>query len=266
MTGVSNTPKRVLTAYTILLYVFLYVPVIVLVLFSFNSAAQQATFTGFSTEWYAKAWDDRSAWDAARMSLKLSVATVITSVSLGTAAAIGLRYTGPRLQRAIWPLLLLPMVLPEIAMAVAFLRLFGAFDLERGFATVWLSHVAFSVSYVIVVVNARLAGMDQALEEAAADLGARPLAGFFYVTLPQLWPAIASAAMLVFALSIDDYVITSFVAGVGNTTVPVYVYGLFKKKITPEIHAISTLLLSVTTPLIAASWWLDRRQGKPEET
>lgn len=264
MTGVSNAPKHALQAYTALLYLFLYVPVFVLVLFSFNEAATQATFTGFTTHWYEVAWNDDNAWRAATMSLKLSVATVLTSVTLGTAAAIGLRYTGPRLKRVVWPLLLLPIVLPEIAMAIAFLRLYGALHIELGFTTVWLSHVAFSVSYVIVVVSARLAGMDHALEEAAADLGAPPLVGFFYVTLPQLWPAIASAAMLVFALSIDDYVITSFVSGVGNTTVPVYVYALFKKKITPEIHAISSLLLAVTTPLIVASWWLERRQGKQE--
>ncbi len=262
MTGVSETPKHLFRAYTVALYLFLYLPVFVLIIFSFNNATHTAQFEGLTTKWYEAAWADEAAWRAAKMSLKLSVSTVLTSVTFGTLAAVGLRYSSAKLQRVVWPLLLLPIVLPEIAMAVAFLKLYGALHIELGFLTVWLSHVAFSVSYVVVVVQARLSGMDHSLEEAAADLGAPPVTTFFTITLPQLLPAVASAAMLVFALSIDDYVITSFVAGVGNTTVPVYVYGLFRKKITPEIHAISTLLLSVTTPLIIGSWVLENRDSK----
>lgn len=250
---------RLLGIYSAALYIFLYAPIVVLVLFSFNNAEQTATWGGLTLRWYRDLWDNDAVWQAAGNSLKISLATTLAATVLGTAAALGLRSASPRLMRVATPLLLLPVVMPEIVMAVALLGLFGAMKLSLGFGTVWFAHVVFSLSYVVVVVRARLEGMDTNLEEAAADLGATPWVTFWTVTLPQLWPAVLSGALLVLTLSVDDYLITSFVSGVGNTTLPLQIYAMVRKRVTPEINAICTLLLVATTLMIALAALLQRR-------
>jgi len=243
--------RWILAAYSVSVYLFLYTPIVILVLFSFNAEEQTATWSGFTLDWYRVLWTDSPVWDAGRMSLKVGLATTLLATTLGTAAALGLRHGRPRLKSAAGPLLLLPIVLPEIVLAVALLRIFGATRISLNFFTIFFSHVVFCLSYVVAVVQARLAGMDETLEEAAADLGATPWVAFWKVTLPQLWPAVLSSALLVFTLSIDDYVVTSFVSGPGDTTLPLHIYGMVRKHITPEINAICTLLLVVTTTIIA---------------
>lgn len=252
-------PRLVLHAYSGLLYAFLYAPILVLIAFSFNAAEQTAVWSGLTLRWYRDLLGNEAVWEAAWNSLRVGAATTLSATLLGTAAALGLRSATPRLLKVSTPLLLLPVVLPEIVMAVSLLGLFGALGANLGFGTVWMAHVVFSVSYVVVVVRARLAGMDLALEEAAADLGATPWVTFWTVTLPQLWPAVASGALLVLTLSIDDYLITSFVAGVGNTTLPLQIYAMVRKRITPEINAICTLLLLLTTAMILVAAFLERR-------
>lgn len=255
--------RGLLHAVSALLYVFLYAPILVLIAFSFNAAEQTAVWSGLTLRWYRELWANDAVWDAAWNSARVAGATTISATVLGTAAALGLRGVTGRLQRVSSPVLLLPIVLPEIVMAVAMLGLFGALKLQLGFYTVWAAHVVFSLSYVVVVVRARLAGMDLSLEEASADLGATPWTTFWRVTLPQLWPAVASGALLVLTLSIDDYLITSFVAGIGNTTLPLQIYAMVRKRVTPEINAICTLLLLFTTALILLSVWLERRAAAP---
>ncbi len=252
-------PRLLLHAWSAFLYAFLYAPILVLVVFSFNSAEQTAVWSGLTLRWYRALMDNTAVWEAAGNSLKVGLATTLASTLLGTAAALGLRSARGRVLRVSTPLFLLPVVLPEIVMAVSLLGLFGALGASLGFATVWISHVIFSVSYVVVVVRARLSGMDHSMEEAAADLGATPWVTFWTVTLPQLWPAVASGALLVLTLSIDDYLITSFVAGVGNTTLPLQIYAMVRKRVTPEINAICTLLLLLTTALVIVSALLERR-------
>lgn len=256
---------RVLAVWSWGVYVFLYLPIVVLVIFSFNAAEMTAAWEGFTLEWYRKLWDNETVWKAFRLSMSVGLATTFLSSVLGTAAALGLREATPRLLKAANPLLLLPIVLPEITMAVSLLSLFGALGIKLSFWTVTFSHVVFATSYVVVVVRARLAGMDTTLEEAAADLGATPWVTFWKVTLPQLWPAVAAGALLVFTLSIDDYLITSFVNGPGNTTLPLQIYAMVRKKITPEINAICTLLLLLTTSTIAFAWLAERRASKMQE-
>lgn len=248
-----------LRLYSWAIYVFLYAPIVVLVAFSFNAAEQTASWGGLTTRWYEALWVNEAVWEAAWMSAKVAVATMVAATILGTAAALGLRSASRQLAAFTQPLVLLPIILPEIVIAVSLLGLFGNAGIELGFGTVWFAHLVFSTSYVIVVVRARLAGMDTTLEEAAADLGATPWITFWTVTLPQIFPAVVAGALLVVTLSIDDYLITSFVSGVGNTTLPLQIYGMVRKKVTPEINAICTLLLLVTTALIAVAWLAERR-------
>lgn len=255
----QGLPRVLLHAWSAFLYVFLYAPILVLIAFSFNSAEQTAVWSGLTLRWYRDLWANDAVWAAAMNSLKVGAATTLTATLLGTAAALGLRSATGRMVQLATPLLLLPVVLPEIVMAVSMLGLFGALGASLGFGTVWIAHVVFSVSYVVVVVRARLSGMDLSMEEAAADLGATPWVTLWTVTLPQLWPAVVSGALLVLTLSIDDYLITSFVAGVGNTTLPLQIYAMVRKRITPEINAICTLLLVMTTAMILVAAVLERR-------
>jgi spermidine/putrescine transport system permease protein len=183
---------------------------------------------------------------------------------LGTAAALAFHRHSFKRQARLDALVTLPIVVPEIVLASSLLLLFAAVGLRLGFLTVILAHIAFSVSYAVVVVRARLAGFDRSLEEAAMDLGAGPLATFLKVTLPGIVPGVLAAALLVFALSIDDYVITSFVAGVGSTTLPIQIYSMVRTGISPEINAVSTLLLAATSLLLFAAYRLEQGRSARE--
>jgi spermidine/putrescine transport system permease protein len=239
-------------------YLFLYAPLGVLVVFSFNQSRLSAAWEGFTFDWYARLATNPSLLASLRNSLMVAVATTLVTTALGTAGALAfhrhhLRRRGP-LEAAI----LLPMVIPEIVLAASLLLLFAALGLRLGFLTLVLAHVSFSVSYAVVVVRARLAGFDRGLEEAAMDLGAGPWRTLLHITLPAIAPGVLAAALLVFALSVDDYVVSSFVAGVGATTLPLHVYSMVKSGISPEINAASTLLLVATSLLLYAAWRLEQ--------
>ncbi len=249
---------RVLGAWSALVYVFLYAPLFVLAAFSFNRERLTATWRGFTIDWYLRLLENTQVLSALRNSLSVALAATALSTAAGTAAALAFHRHRFRRQAAFDGLLLLPMVVPEIAMAASLLLLFAALGLRLGFATVILAHVAFSVSYAVVVVRARLAGFDRSLEEAAMDLGARPWRTFRLVTLPGIAPGVLAAALLVFALSIDDYVVTSFVAGTGATTLPLQIYSMVRTGISPEINAVSTVLLLATALVLFAAWRLEQ--------
>ena len=226
--------------------------------FSFNRERLTASWRGFTLEWYARLLEDTQLLSALRNSLLVALVATAVATAIGTAAALAFHRHRFRRQPALDELLLLPMVIPEIAMAASLLLLFAALGLRLGFLTVILAHVAFSVSYAVVVVRARLAGFDRSLEEAAMDLGAGPWRTFLRVTLPGIAPGVFAAALLVFALSIDDYVITSFVAGTGATTLPLQIYSMVRSGISPEINAVSTILLAATALLLFAAWRLEQ--------
>ncbi len=242
--------RTLLAGHAALVYLFLYAPVVVLAAFSFNAGHRTAVWEGFTFAWYRKLLDNDLLLQATRNSLVVALAATAVATVLGTAAALGLA-RGVRDRGATRGLLTLPMVLPEVVLGAALLLLFGAVRLRLSLATVALAHVVFGISYVTLVVRARLAGLDPALEEAARDLGAGPFETFRRVTLPLAAPGIAAGALLVFILSLDDYVVTSFVAGVGATTLPLHLYSMLKVGVTPEVNAVSTLLLAVTIGLIA---------------
>lgn len=239
-----------------LVYLFLYAPLLVLVAFSFNSGRLASSWEGFTFGWYAQALADERLQASLRNSLLVALATTAMATGIGTAAAMGLRGRGPS---AGWDAFLaLPILVPEVVLGASLVLSFGAVGLQLGMATVVLAHVAFSVSYATLVVRSRAATLDPALVEAAMDLGAGPLRAFRAVTLPALAPGILAAALLVFALSIDDYVVTSFVGGVGATTLPVHIYSMVKSGVSPAINAVSTLLLAATSLLLCAAWALER--------
>jgi spermidine/putrescine transport system permease protein len=244
-------------------YLFLYAPLFVLVAFSFNRGRLSATWDGFTLDWYARLVANPALLASLRNSLMVAVATTVLATILGTAGALALHRHRFRARGPLEAAVLLPMVVPEIVLAASLLLLFAALGLRLGFLTLVMAHVAFSVSYAVVVVRARLAGFDRTLEEAAMDLGAGPWRTLRYVTLPAIAPGVLAAALLVFALSVDDYVVSSFVAGVGSTTLPLHVYSMVKSGISPEINAASTLLLVATSLLLYAAWRLEqgRRVG-----
>ena len=234
-------------------YVFLYAPIVVLVTLSFNSSRFSTIWQGFTWRWYGLAWQDAELIASLRVSLIVGLITTLFATVIGTAAAIVLARYRIKFRRSAEGLLFLPVIIPEIVIGFATAGLFGMLGIAFGLSTIIAAHVAFSISYVVFLVRAKLVALDPSLEEAALDLGATRWQSFFRVTLPLMLPAVTSAALLVFTLSLDDYVITSFVAGPGSATLPLKIYSMVKTGVTPEINAISTVLLTVTVVLVFVS-------------
>lgn len=251
---------RLLKLEAALIYLFLWVPIVVLVVFSFNSSRQVVVWEHASFHWYEVLANDKVLLAALQRSLWVAFLTTALSVIVGTPAALALSRWEFRGKAMLSRLVDLPLVIPEIVMASSMVIFFGLVGIRLSMTTVVIAHVAFSVSYLIITVRARLAGFDQTLEEAAMDLGANEVTTFFRVTLPLILPGVISGALLVFTLSLDDYVITSFVAGVGSTTLPLQIYAMVKQGISPEINAVSTVLLVMTISMVAISHILQRRQ------
>ncbi len=244
---------------TAFVYALLYAPIAVLVLFSFNRSRLSATWQGFTTEWYAALWRNDLLFQSLLNSLVVAFAVTVVCVVTGTAAAVVLAGKHWRGRAILDGLIYLPLVIPEIVIAVAMVIFFSLLSLNLGLGTIIMAHITFCVSFAILIVSARLAGMDRLLREAALDLGANEWTAFWRVTLPVAAPGILSAALLVFTTSFDDYLITSFVSGVGSTTLPLQIYSMLKRGITPEINAISTVILLATVPLVYIAARLERR-------
>jgi spermidine/putrescine transport system permease protein len=244
-----------------LVYAFLYAPIAVLIIYSFNRSVQTTQWLGFTTQWYKQALGDDKLIESAAASLKIALWTTLAACVIGTMAALGLARLGDKRGGSTRALLFLPIVIPEIVIGASLLTFFTALNWSGSINTIIIAHVSFSVSYVAIVVGARLAGFDRSLEEAARDLGAGPLGVFWRVKFPLILPGIIAGALLVFTLSIDDYVITSMVAG-NQTTLPLYIYGMLKFNTTPEAYAISALLLVATITMIAVAQWLVRDKNR----
>ena len=233
------------------MYAFLYMPILVLVIFSFNRDRRNVTWQGSTLKWYGELWHDAPLHTAVGNSLWVALTATLASVLLGTLAAMALSRNGARWLRGVGALVYLPMMVPEIVLGIALLTFFVKIHWMLSIWTVVVAHVTFSVGYVTISVKTRLAGMDPSLEEAAADLGANPWTAFWLVTFPRLLPGIISGALLAFTLSFDDFVVTFFTAGIGAQTLPLKVYAMLKFGVTPEINAISTLMLVTTLGLLA---------------
>jgi spermidine/putrescine transport system permease protein len=253
----SALPKW-LIALVVGVYLFLHIPILALVVFSFNESKFSTEWTGFTLHWYQRLLERQDILDGLKASVFVAVTSTVISTILGTLFALALGRHVFRGRRAVEAFLYVPIVTPEIVVGISLLILFVALKVPLGLATVVVAHVAFNISYVVVVVLARLAGMDSNLEEAAMILGADELTTFRRITVPILWPGIVSGAMLAFTMSFDDYVITSFVTGTGSSTLPIVVYTMVRKNIEPSINAISTVVLVVTTVLVIAAERLSR--------
>lgn len=252
--------NRWLAAYTALVYLFLYAPVIVMVLYSFNRDPRNAVWRGFTFSWYATLWGDLEIRRALWNSLQVGVIATLVATTLGTMAALALTRYHFRLRGALSGLVYLPMVVPEVVMGTSLLSFLAAIGWKLSLSTIIVSHIAFCVSYVTITVRARLAGMDFRLEEAAADLGAGPWDTFRLVTLPRILPGVISGALLCLTISIDDFVVTFFTQGVGSGTLPIRIYSMVKTGITPEINAVSSLMLLTTFCLMMIYGRLGRGQ------
>ena len=230
------------------LYLFLYAPIAVVIVFSFNAAKHGGPWTSFTTEWYARLLDSPDKLDAAKNTLVLGLTSTLIATALGTMLGYGLsRYWFPGKKLFSW-LMYVPVVIPDIVMAVAMLSFFavvrdwlGLFEL--GMTTMIVAHITFQIPFVAIVVRSRLAGMDPSIEEAAHDLGASSWQTFCTVTFPLMWPGVLAGAMLAFTLSLDDFVVSFFTTGPGATTLPILIYSSVKRGITPDINALSTLIV-----------------------
>jgi spermidine/putrescine transport system permease protein len=235
---------------SVAVYAFLHLPILVLVLFSFNDSKFSVDWAGFTLNWYRRLLQRPDILRGLKASLIVGgVATVISAV-LGTLIALALARHRFRGRTAFEGFLYVPIVTPEIVVGISLLILFALVKIPLGLTTITIAHVAFSLSFVVIVVLARLEGMDRTLEEAAMILGADEVTTFWKVTVPQLWPGILSGALLAFTMSFDDFVITSFVSGSGSSTLPIVVYGMVRRNVEPSINAISTIILLVTAILI----------------
>lgn len=241
----------------------LYVPMLVLVVFSFNANRAVTVWGGFSLQWYAKAAYNGGLQNAAWNSLVVAVIATTVATAIATAAALatgrGQRFRG---SQAFYMLVNLPLMLPEIIIAVGTLSFFALLGMKLSLLTIIIAHTVFCIPFAYLPIRSRLETMDGRLEEAAADLYASPLDAYRHVTMPLLMPGIISGAMLAFVVSLDDFIITAMVAGAGSGTLPVYVYTQLKQGVTPEINAISTVLLAVSIVLVAASYFVAKAGSK----
>ena len=271
---------RFLRAHVWFFFAFLYLPIGMLVAYSFNNnAVSMMTWNGFTIDWYLRVfanlglytpdhaltgsdalqlYSDPNLGPAARNTVMVAVTSAFLATVIGTMTALGLarlRFPGREAYRTA---LYLPIVIPDIVLGISLLVFLSAISFPLGRWSVILAHTVFLISYVNVVLSARIAGMDQRLEEASADLGATPWTTFRRITLPQLWPGIMGGGLLSLVISMDDLVISYFTSGVGATTLPVYLFGAIKRNVSPEINAISVLMIAASMAFVGAAMWLRR--------
>ncbi|MBO5168537.1 MAG: ABC transporter permease [Phascolarctobacterium sp.] len=257
--------SHVLCAYAMAILAFLYLPLLILALYSFNESRINAVWSGFTLDWYLSLFKNRRVLEALTNSLIVAFASTIVSTVLGTTAAIALNKYQYKYKNVINGLLYLPILIPEIVMGLSLLVLFSQAHIPLGKTSLILAHITFCVSFVVITVNARLEGMRPELEQAAMDLYATPFQTFRYVTLPLAMPGIVAGALMAFTLSIDDFIISFFVAGPNSTTLPLYIYAMVKRGISPEINALSTLLMLATIVLVVLAQVLQPQHVSKKE-
>jgi spermidine/putrescine transport system permease protein len=256
----EKRPALWLRIYAILAYGYIYLPILVLVIFSFNTQKLNVRWEGFTLHWYGELSRDANILLAARNSLIIATVSTLVATIIGTLAALSLQrysFRGKTLSEAT---LYIPVIIPEVVMGIALLAFFVQVGISLGLLTITLAHVAFNIPFVTLVVRARLHGFDRAIEEAAMDLGANELTTFWRVTLPTIMPGVLSGALLAFTLSLDDYVITYFTAGPGSTTLPLRVFSMVRFAVTPEVNALSTVWILTIFVILLIGQVAQRRQ------
>lgn len=266
---------RSLSLYGLLFLLFLYVPIILIAVFSFNSnVVNMMSWSGFTLDWYRSLFGLKTELAASsnyvdttdqllaavKNSLFIALVTSAISTAIGTVTALALQRYDFRAKRFYQMLIFMPMIMPDIVLGIALLIFFVGAGFKLGLATIVIGHCVFLSSYVFIIVSARLAGMDQVLEEASADLGANPWVTFRRVTLPQIMPGVAGGALLAFIISLDDLVITFFIAGVESTTMPLFIYAMLRRGIKPQINALAVVLLLFSFAIAALGLYLRSRR------
>ncbi|MBX9445083.1 putrescine ABC transporter permease PotI [Dickeya chrysanthemi] len=267
---VVRSPWR--TLILVLGYGFLYAPMLMLVIYSFNSSRLVTVWAGWSTQWYRALFEDSAMISAVLLSLTIAAASATMAVVLGTLAAVVMvRFGNFRGSNGFAFMLTAPLVMPDVITGLSLLLLFVSlaqaigWPAERGMLTIWLAHVTFCSAYVTVVISARLRELDHSIEEAAMDLGATPLKVFFIITVPMIAPALVSGWLLAFTLSLDDLVIASFVSGPGATTLPMLVFSSVRMGVNPQINALASLILLVVGIIGLIAWWFMARAEKQRQ-
>ena len=247
-------------------YAFLYIPLASVIVYSFNDSKLATVWGGFSTRWYVELFKNEQILDAAFLSLRIASTSATLATIFGTMAGLILvRFGRFRGQTLFSGMIIAPLVMPEVITGLSLLLLFVSLQQligwpgQRGFMTITIAHTTFSMAYVAVIVRSRLATMDESLEEAAMDLGCRPLRIVFDITLPLIAPAMIAGWLLAFTLSLDDLVIASFVSGPGSSTLPMYIFSKVKLGVTPDINALASLIILVISMLVFAAWFIARR-------
>jgi len=250
-------------------YAFLYIPLISVVVYSFNDSNLATVWGGFSTRWYGELLDNTQVIDALLLSLKIALTAATMATLLGTIAGLALSRFGRFRGRNLFTgMIMSPMVMPEVITGLALLLLFVSLQQltgwpgQRGFGTITIAHTTFALAYVAVIVQSRLSAMDQSLEEAAMDLGGRPFRVLLDITLPLIAPAMLAGWLLAFTLSLDDLVIASFVSGPGGSTLPMLIFSKVKLGVTPDINALATLIMLFVTLGVVLAWLVSRRMQK----
>lgn len=242
-------------------FAFLYIPILLLVIFSFNESKLVTVWAGWSTKWYGSLLQNQGLKDAAWVTIRVAVVSATVATVLGTLAAITLVRMGRFHGRTLFSgMIFAPLVMPDVITGLSLLLVFVALGFDRGFWTITIAHITFTMCYAAVVVQARLQDFDKSVEEAAMDLGATPVGTFFQITLPIIAPSVVSAWLLAFTLSLDDLVIASFTTGPGATTLPMKIYSQVRLGVTPEINAISTILIGIVTVGVLSAAFFTKRQ------
>jgi spermidine/putrescine transport system permease protein len=256
----EKKPAFWLRVFAILAYAYIYFPILILIIFSFNTQKINVRWEGFTLHWYDVLFHDSNVLLAVRNTLMIACVSTLVATVIGTLAALALqRYRFPGYTAA-ESALYIPVIVPEVVMGISLLAFFVMVGLKLGLATIALSHIAFNIPFVTLVVRARLHGFDKSIEEASMDLGANEMTTFWRVTLPTIMPGVLSGALLAFTLSLDDYVITYFTAGPGATTLPLRVFSMVRFAVTPEVNALSTLWVITIFVVLLASQVIQRRQ------
>jgi spermidine/putrescine transport system permease protein len=259
---VTRVTRILFSGYALLFYLFLFSPIVLLVVFSFNDSRFPTHLTGFTLDWYVKLFGNYAMGQALKNSLIVTVTSTAIATVIGTMVAVAMERYGFRAKTALDGVLFLPIIIPDIAMAIMLLAFFVLVGMQLGLTTIIIAHVAFNISFVAVIVRARMASIDPDLAEAARDLYANEWKEFWQVTFPQLVPGILAGALFAFTLSFDDYVITFFTSGPGSTTLPIRIYGMVRRGITPETNAVSSLMLLASFLLVPLTLWLQSKGGR----
>lgn len=269
MTPIPEIKSKFRTLILLLGFGFLYVPILLLIIYSFNESKLVTVWAGFSTKWYGELFADAQIMDGVSLSLLIGVLSASMAVVIGTMAAFVLtRFSDFKGQTSFAFLMTAPMVMPEVITGLALLLLFVSLSdmfgwpSQRGAMTIWLAHVTFTSAYVTVIIRSRLQELDRSIEEAAQDLGATPLKVFLLITLPSIAPAIAAGWLLGLTLSLDDLVITSFVSGPSATTLPMVVFSSVRLGVSPKINALATLIILVVSVATFIAWWFMAKAEK----